>query len=82
MEPSSDPPDEVVRAADRQARAAARRRRQLIEIAGLVVTDALERARGLALHHTTEFPDDADLLSHITRDPTSRRNDNAGQRTA
>jgi hypothetical protein len=48
--------------AQRHGRMAARRDRQIVEIAGLVVAGAHERAAGLALVHAAEFPDDADLL--------------------
>lgn len=50
-----------------QARAAARRERQIVEIAALVVDDDRARAAGLALEHLTEFPGDADLLAHVAR---------------
>ncbi len=53
--------------AQQHARAAARRDRQFVEIAGLVVAGDLARAAGLAFEHTTEFPDDADLLARIAR---------------
>ena len=49
--------------AQRHARANARRERQVVEIAALVVGGHGERAAGLALEHTAEFPDDADLLA-------------------
>ena len=49
--------------AQRHARANARRERQVVEIAALVVRGDGERAGGLALEHTAEFPDDADLLA-------------------
>ncbi len=49
--------------AQQRARATARRERQLVEIAALVVAGDVERAAGLTLEHTAEFPDDADLLA-------------------
>ena len=52
--------------AQRHARTAARRHRQVVEIASLIVAGMHERAEGLALIHTAEFPDDADLLDRIT----------------
>jgi hypothetical protein len=45
---------------------AARRERQLTEIARLVVAGRHERASGLALVHINEFPEDADLLASVT----------------
>src|SRR4029079_13508644 len=51
--------------AQRHARANARRERQVVEIAALVVDGAGERAAGLALEHTSEFPDDVDLLARV-----------------
>lgn len=53
-------------AARRGAQACARRHRQVVEIAGLVVSGARERAEGLALVHVAEFPEDADLLTRLT----------------
>ncbi|HEX4818877.1 MAG TPA: hypothetical protein VFV00_01630 [Acidimicrobiales bacterium] len=44
----------------------ARRQRQLGEIASLVVAGAHERAQGLAMIHTAEFPDDTEVLARIT----------------
>ncbi len=51
--------------ARKQSRANARRERQVVEIATLIVSGNPARAAGLALEHTTEFPDDADLLARI-----------------
>jgi len=51
--------------ARRHARAAARRQRQLIEIAEVIVAGNNDRAIGLSLQHTEEFPDDADLLDRL-----------------
>ena len=48
-----------------RARATARRDRQVVEIATLVLAGRRERAAGLALVHTSEFPADADLLAHV-----------------
>jgi len=60
-------------AARQQARAAARRHRQVVEIAGLVIAGADERAEGLALVHAAEFPDDTELLASITRKELDER---------
>jgi hypothetical protein len=49
-----------------RARASARRERQIVEIAALVVLNDEDRAAGLALEHLAEFPDDADLLGRIS----------------
>jgi hypothetical protein len=46
--------------AQQGTRATTRRERQLVEIAALVVAGNHERAAGLALEHTTEFPTDAE----------------------
>ena len=51
--------------AQHHARANARRDRQVVEIAALIVAGKAERAAGLALEHTAEFPDDADLLARL-----------------
>jgi DNA-binding IscR family transcriptional regulator len=59
-----------IASAQRISRSTARRHRQVVEIAGLVVTGQSERAAGLALMHTTEFPEDADLLARVTGRPT------------
>lgn len=55
-----------VATARRHARRAARRDRQIAEIASLVVDGQRARAAGLALEHIAEFPDDADLLGHVS----------------
>jgi hypothetical protein len=47
------------------ARASARRSRQVVEIAALVVAGNGERAAGLALEHAAEFPDDVELLARV-----------------
>jgi hypothetical protein len=52
--------------AQRHARASARRERQIVEIAALLIAGKGERAAGLTLEHTAEFPDDADLLTRIS----------------
>lgn len=52
--------------AQRHAQTAARRHRQVVEIAGLVVGGNCQRAEGLALVHAAEFPDDVELLARIT----------------
>ena len=49
-----------------ETRAKARRDRQVVEIASLVVRGDRVRAAGLALEHTVEFPDDAVLLRQLT----------------
>lgn len=53
-------------AARRDARGAARRERQIVEIAALVMAGGSDRADGLALEHSAEFPDDTTLLARIT----------------
>jgi len=57
--------------AQQQTRATARRERQLVEIAALVVTGDVDRAGGLALEHIVEHPDDAELLACVS--PTGGR---------
>jgi hypothetical protein len=57
---------EHVSHAQRHARANARRDRQIVEIATLIIAGDRERAAGLALEHTAEFPADADLLGRIS----------------
>jgi hypothetical protein len=52
--------------AQQQSRATARRERQLVEIAALVVTGEKARAAGLALEHIVEFPEDAELLARVS----------------
>jgi hypothetical protein len=56
---------EHISSAQQHARATARRDRQVVEIAALVVAGDGERAAGLGLEHTSEFPDDAALLADI-----------------
>ena len=50
-----------------QTRTTARRERQVVEIAALVVADDRIRAEGLALEHLVEFPSDSELLARLTR---------------
>lgn len=57
--------------AQRNARARARRDRQIVEIAARVISGERERAAGLTLEHTVEFPADADLLSRVAGVPES-----------
>lgn len=52
--------------AQQYARATARRERQIVEIAALVIASDGARAAGLTLEHTAEFPDDADLLARVS----------------
>ena len=51
--------------AQRDARSTARRERQIVQIAALVIEGQHGRAAGLTLEHTAEFPDDADLLARV-----------------
>jgi hypothetical protein len=51
--------------AQRHARATARRERQVVEIAALVIANDGGRAAGLTLEHIAEFPDDADLVGRL-----------------
>jgi len=60
--------------AERRSRSTARRERQIVEIAGLVVAGRLARATDLALIHTAEYPDDVALLAPVT----DRRQPRAG----
>jgi hypothetical protein len=50
----------------------ARRDRQLVEIAALMVAGESERARGLTFEHGAEFPDDAELLASLLTPPAQR----------
>ena len=52
--------------AQQEVRTTARRDRQVVQIAALVVAGGRQRAAGLALEHTAEFPADADLLARVT----------------
>ena len=56
----------LIATAQRHSRTTARRHRQIVEIAALVVAEQRQRAGGLALIHTAEFPDDADVLARVT----------------
>jgi len=51
--------------AQQRARVTARRERQVVEIAALVIANHRTRAAGLTLEHTAEFPDDANLLARM-----------------
>jgi hypothetical protein len=51
--------------AQRHARTTARRERQIVQIAALVVTGRSERAAGLSLEHIAEYPDDAELVTRV-----------------
>jgi hypothetical protein len=56
-------------AAQRHSRMSARRERQLVEIAALIVAGERERARGLSFEHTSEFPSDDEVLASFFRSP-------------
>ena len=56
-----------IAAAQRASRAAARRHRQVVEIAALVVAGCRARAGDLALLHSAEFPGDAELLAGLVK---------------
>ena len=51
--------------AQQHTRITARRERQVVEIAALVVAGDRTRAAGLALEHRVEFPDDGELLARV-----------------
>ena len=51
--------------AQQYARATARRERQIVQIAALVIAQDRARAAGLTFEHTAEFPDDAELLTRV-----------------
>ncbi len=73
---AADAGDEVTAAGNisraiQEARATARRERQVVEIAALVVAGELDRALGLALEHTAEFPEDVELLARVAAVPGS-----------
>ena len=57
--------------AQQQTRTTARRERQVVEIAALVVTGDMDRAGGLALEHVVQFPDDVELLARVSPSSTS-----------
>jgi len=56
--------DHIARARQR-TRATARRERQVVQIAALIVAGDRARALGLALEHTVDFPEDAELLARV-----------------
>ena len=58
-------------AARQQSQWAVRRQRQILEIAKLVIEGATERAAGLGLVHTAEFPQDTELLDRMTGHSTA-----------
>lgn len=60
-----------ITAAQRQSRASARRHRQVVEIAALVVAGRGERAGDLGLVHVAEFPADGELLAQLVRSTRS-----------
>jgi hypothetical protein len=51
--------------AQRHSRATARRERQLVEIAALIVQGERERAKGLSFEHESDFPADKALLTSL-----------------
>ena len=55
-----------IRRAQQQTRATARRERQVVEIAALVVAGEHSRSAGLAREHCVEFPEDTELLARLT----------------
>jgi hypothetical protein len=59
--------------AQQYARATARRERQIVEIAALVIAKDEARAAGLTFEHTAEFPDDADLLARISAESAAHQ---------
>jgi hypothetical protein len=63
--------DGHISSARRYARTTARRDRQIVEIAALVVAGHRQRAAGLAHEHTAEFPHDAELLGRVAADDWS-----------
>ena len=60
-----------IAAARRHARDTARRERQVVEIAALLVDGQRDRAAGLACIHTAEFPEDFHLLARVAGDGAS-----------
>jgi hypothetical protein len=52
--------------AQQYARVTARRERQIVEIAALIIANDAERAAGLTFEHAAEFPDDVGLLARIS----------------
>ena len=63
--------EEHLRVAQRHSRAVARRERQLVEIASLIVVGEHERARGLCFEHSSEFPSDEELLASLLNPPSA-----------
>jgi hypothetical protein len=61
--------------AQQHARATARRERQIVEIAALVIAGNGDRAAGLTLEHTAEFPGDTDLLTRISMESAVEQHD-------
>ena len=61
----------LARAQD-DACATARRERQIVQIAKLVVSGQSDRAAGLTLEHSAEFPDDCELLARVARGAARR----------
>ena len=55
------------------ARATARRERQIVEIAALAIAGDTERAAGLTLEHTAEFPGDVDLLARVSAESAAKQ---------
>ena len=55
-----------ISSAQRGARVTARRERQIVQIAALMVDGRRERAAGLALEHAAEFQGDAELLTRVS----------------
>ena len=60
--------EQHLEAARQHCCAAARRHRQLVEIAGLVIAGAHDRARGLALVHVADYPHDRAVVERMTSD--------------
>lgn len=56
-----------ISSAQRHSRTSARRERQVVEIAALVVSGDRARAAGLARVHIADFPDDAELLARVAQ---------------
>lgn len=61
---------ELVARAQLHARASARRERQIVQIAALVIAGQCERAEGLSREHALEFPGDAELLACVSGQPS------------
>ena len=59
--------DKHLEAARRYSRTSARRDRQLVEIAALIMSGEHQHARDLSFVHTSEFPADDDLLASFFR---------------